>query len=262
MNRIDNMVVISADDGHAGRVTLPTRKRLNHRGPLSIDVSSAWYFITICAEGHAPWVMAKPVGRAVAPRLPDGDAGRAVAPRPPSPTTSLGAIAPLILRKARENHNRGIWRLALFLVMPDHLHFIVNIGGRGATALPKVIANSKHLLSARYGLRFQRDFFDTRLRDDAHFAEEYDYILGNPVRKGLCATPEEWPYSIAFSRTDGTETATLVGARRRDGRADMPPSSCGCAQPVGSRVPRDHAGRAVAPRPPSAEVMSEERKAI
>ena len=28
---------------------MPTRKRLNHRGPLSIDVTSAWYFITICA---------------------------------------------------------------------------------------------------------------------------------------------------------------------------------------------------------------------
>ena len=25
----------------------PTRKRLDHRGPLSIDVSSAWYFITV-----------------------------------------------------------------------------------------------------------------------------------------------------------------------------------------------------------------------
>ena len=250
MNRIGD---IPSNSGHAGRMTLPTRKRLNHRGPLSIDVSSAWYFITICAEGHAPWVMAKPVGRAVAPR-------------PPSPTTSLDAIAPLILREARENHNRGIWRLALFLVMPDHLHFIVNIGGRGATALPKVIANFKHLLSARYGLRFQRDFFDTRLRDDAHFAEEYDYILGNPVRKGLCATPEEWPYSIAFSRIDGRAVAPRppesVGSRRCDGRAVTPPTLCGCAQPVGSRRRDGRNGRAVAPRPPSAEVMSEERKAI
>ena len=25
----------------------PTRKRLDHRGPLSVDVSSAWYFITV-----------------------------------------------------------------------------------------------------------------------------------------------------------------------------------------------------------------------
>ena len=249
MNRIDNMAVISQDDGHAGRVTLAARKRLNHRGPLSIDVSSAWYFITICAEGHASWAMAKP-------------SGRAVAPRPPFQATSLDTIAQLILREARENHNRGIWRLALFLVMPDHLHFIVNIGGRGATALPKVIANFKHLLSTRYGLRFQRDFFDTRLRDDAHFAEEYDCVLGNPVRKGLCATLEEWPYSIAFSRVDGTETATLVGSRVPRDRANTPSTPCGCADLVGSRVPRDRDGRAVAPRPPSIEMMSEKRKAI
>ena len=114
--------------------------------------------------------------------------------------------------------------------MPDHLHLIVHVpnggrgatalpgackaddaagvnGGRGATALPRVIGNFKHLLSSRYGLRFQRDFFDTRLRDDAHFAEKYNYILGNPVRKNLCAEPSEWPHSIAFSRETGEEKA-------------------------------------------------------
>ena len=42
----------------------PSRKRLNHRGPLSIDVASAWYFITICAKNHALWSMRDdPVGR-------------------------------------------------------------------------------------------------------------------------------------------------------------------------------------------------------
>ena len=41
-----------------------SRKRLNHRGPLSIDVASAWYFITICAKDHATWSMRyDPVGR-------------------------------------------------------------------------------------------------------------------------------------------------------------------------------------------------------
>ena len=69
MNQIGNMVATSPDDGHAGRVTQPTRKWLNHRGPLSIDVSSALYFITICAEGHAPWIADEvKIGRAVAPR--------------------------------------------------------------------------------------------------------------------------------------------------------------------------------------------------
>ena len=52
----------------------PTRKRLNHRGSLSIDVSSALYFITICAEGHAPWIADEVrVGGAVAPRSPSID---------------------------------------------------------------------------------------------------------------------------------------------------------------------------------------------
>ena len=174
--------------GRYGRYSLE-RKRLNHRGPLSIDVSSAWYFITVCAEGHATWTI-DPSKMAFH--------GRAVAPRPP-----LSEIAPLILREARENHVRCIWRLAVFLVMPDHVHFIVRVpsnGGCPATSLPVIVGNFKHLLASRYGIRFQRDFFDTRLRNDADYAEKYDYILGNPVRKGLCTVQSEWPYSILFDR--------------------------------------------------------------
>lgn len=225
--------------------SLPVRKRLDHRGPLSIDVSGAWYFITICAEGHKPWVATKwPAGgnvvrsnvddgRAVAPRPLTGDElargmdgtrsargadpteptggeagddGRAVAPRPPTGVPTFDDIADVILREARENHVRGIWRLALFLVMPDHLHFIVHVpdgGRRGAPTLPKLVANFKHLLAARYGLRFQRDFWDTRLRDEAHYAEKFRYVCNNPVRKGLCATARNWRPVIAFDRESG-----------------------------------------------------------
>ena len=46
---------MNASDGN--QPAHPSRKRLNHRGPLSIDVASAWYFITICAKDHAPWSM-------------------------------------------------------------------------------------------------------------------------------------------------------------------------------------------------------------
>ena len=213
--------VTGCDGGRRGAPTLPTRKRLNHRGPLSVDVESAWYFVTVCAENHAPWVATKCF-----------DIGRAVAPRPPS----FDHIAALILREARENHSRGIWRLSLFLVMPDHMHFIVNVphggrrgaptlptgarnggrgtptlptgarnGGRGATALPKIVSQFKHLLAVRYGMRFQRDFWDTRLRDDAHYAEKFRYVCNNPVRKGLCVSAREWQHVIAFDRMTGEE---------------------------------------------------------
>ena len=202
-----------AENGGRGATALPVRKRLDHRGPLSIDVTRAWYFITICAEGHCPWVMTKENGRAVAPRPPQSE---------------LSAIAPLILREARENHVRGIWRLALFLVMPDHLHFIIHAGGgedggRGATALPRVIARFKHLLAGRYGLRFQRGFWDTRLRNEAHYNDKFRYICNNPVRKGICALARDWPYSIAFEQETGLERRHRGTIPRQDLSEPMMP---------------------------------------
>ena len=63
-NKVDNNVGDDIED-------MPVRKLFNFRGPLSIDVSSAWYFIRICDDGHAPWIADEvKVGRAVAPRSP------------------------------------------------------------------------------------------------------------------------------------------------------------------------------------------------
>lgn len=63
-NKVDNNVGDDIED-------MPVRKLFNYRGPLSIDVSSAWYFIRICDDGHAPWIADEvKVGRAVAPRSP------------------------------------------------------------------------------------------------------------------------------------------------------------------------------------------------
>ena len=191
------------DCGHAGRVTLPMRKRLNHRGPLSVGVSSAWYFITICAVERF-------------------DYGRAVSMKPP-PTPFI-EHANEILEAARYRHERSAWRLVLFLIMPDHIHLIAHFPSVSSDAavsskppyhggMQYVIADLKRWLSTKYDIRFQRDFFDTRLRDDAHFVEKYNYVLGNPIRKGLCATPSDWPYSIAFSR-DGRAVAPRPPRRR------------------------------------------------
>ena len=200
------------------RNEMPVRKVIDHRGPMSVDVSGAWYFITVCAEGHEPWVIDELKISALDGAVHDGRACRPA-------TAALDVVAPLILNEARENHIRGIWRLALFLVMPDHLHFIVHIPSTnpavaGRHALPNVVAQFKHLLSARYGLRFQRDFYDTRLRDDAHYAEKFRYICNNPVRKQclipdgravcpkpprICTRAVDWPYVIAFDRETGLE---------------------------------------------------------
>jgi len=50
----------------------------------------------------------------------------------------------------------------------------------------------------RQGVPFwHRDYFDRYIRDDEHFARVMDYIANNPVKAGLCARAEEWPWSSA-----------------------------------------------------------------
>jgi len=44
------------------------------------------------------------------------------------------------------------------------------------------------------GIGWQRDFFDHRLRKNEAYLEKAAYIRMNPVRAGLVASAEDWPY--------------------------------------------------------------------
>lgn len=41
---------------------------------------------------------------------------------------------------------------------------------------------------------WQPGFFDHLLRNNENYAEKWDYVWRNPVRAGLVAKPEDWPY--------------------------------------------------------------------
>ena len=155
----------------------PIRHTLDHRGPVRIDTRDAVYFITIDAEGKY-------------------DGGR---------TVSMNPFYREILDAARFRQERGDWFLYLFLVMPDHIHMLAHFPPD--RDMMSVIADFKRYLSTAHHIRFQRDFFDTRIRDAAHFAEKWDYIVRNPVRRGLCESPRDWPHVIAFNPTTGAERA-------------------------------------------------------
>lgn len=88
------------------------------------------------------------------------------------------------------------------LLMPDHLHALLSF------PLPedmrKVVAGFKEMVAKRIAIEWQRDFFDHRLRNDESFDEKVHYIRMNPVRKGLVAKPEEWPW--IWLPDDGLDT--------------------------------------------------------
>ena len=80
--------------------------------------------------------------------------------------------------------------------MPDHLHLFA---GPGEPELP--LDNwvrywksqfSKSVRNAEYA--WQTDHWDRRLRSGESYAEKWDYVLQNPVRKGLVKRAEDWPF--------------------------------------------------------------------
>jgi putative transposase len=82
--------------------------------------------------------------------------------------------------------------LAIVLAMPDHLHGIVTFPN--SFFMKKSISSWKRWFAKSQSIQWQRDFFDHRLRNLESAVEKANYIRMNPVRAGLCANPEDWPY--------------------------------------------------------------------
>ena len=94
----------------------------------------------------------------------------------------------------------GDMHVRLVLAMPDHLHGLFSFCGKKPMA--KVIADFKSWVAKSTGVRWQRDFFDHRLRGLETASEKANYIRNNPVRAGLVSQCEDWPYHrVAISLT-------------------------------------------------------------
>jgi len=108
----------------------------------------------------------------------------------------------VLLDTAHIYHKRGRWNLNLLLLMPDHLHCLIGIDGRDS--LSHVIRDYKRITTKLASIRWQRNFFDHRLRHDESLAEKFAYICQNPIRAGLVQNERDWPYmfipDLEFSR--------------------------------------------------------------
>jgi REP element-mobilizing transposase RayT len=84
--------------------------------------------------------------------------------------------------------------------MPDHLHLVVTPTGENASSLKylqyfKGWCGRELRLAGWQGDVWQKRSYDHLLRDDEDFQATAAYILANPVRKGLCAEPQDYPWS-------------------------------------------------------------------
>jgi putative transposase len=87
--------------------------------------------------------------------------------------------------------------------MPDHLHIVARGLNPAANLLDLVEAfkqQTAHRYHQKYGRElWQKKFYDHILRQGDPAESVANYIWQNPVRKGICADPREYPFSGSFT---------------------------------------------------------------
>ena len=77
--------------------------------------------------------------------------------------------------------------------MPDHVHALLSFPA-SENEVKETMSQWKRWTARQLKIKWQRDFFEHRLRSDESWREKSDYILANPVRKKLVKIPQDWPY--------------------------------------------------------------------
>jgi putative transposase len=90
--------------------------------------------------------------------------------------------------------------LTAWVFLPHHWHAIVGVRYPQTISLvlESIKVGSTRQINTRHreaGRLWQARFFDRALRTVKEYHQTLEYIHWNPVRRGLVARPEEWPWS-------------------------------------------------------------------
>ena len=104
----------------------------------------------------------------------------------------------LVAQSLRDLQNRGRAETLVFVVMPDHLHWLFTLGNAPSlSALMNALKgfSGKQVREAlgSSGPIWQRGFYDHAIRRDEDLRAAARYIVANPLRAGLVADLGDYP---------------------------------------------------------------------
>lgn len=107
-----------------------------------------------------------------------------------------------VVEGAFQTLNGNRYDLHAWVIMPNHVHVLISPIAPSTLAviahsLKSFTAKEANRLLGRTGAFWQREYYDRAIRNLDHFHAAMAYIEGNPVKAGLCAQPEDWPFSSA-----------------------------------------------------------------
>ena len=108
------------------------------------------------------------------------------------------ANAEVFIETLQHYRHAGHYRLHAFVVMPDHVHLIVTPQGITIErAMGLIKGGFSHRMASNFPV-WQRGYTDHRIRDAEDMETRRRYLHMNPVRGGLVAAAEMYPYSSAY----------------------------------------------------------------
>src|SRR6266550_6756900 len=87
------------------------------------------------------------------------------------------------------------WTLGTYCLMANHYRLLMRIEQSLSDGMRELNGGFSSYTNARNGLEghlFRNRFWCELMEDEAHYLQTARYIVLNPVRAGICATPEEW----------------------------------------------------------------------
>lgn len=88
--------------------------------------------------------------------------------------------------------------LYAFVVMPDHCHFLMYVPEK--SSISKIMYAYKTAVAFEAGRPLWQSRFFQKIVNRPH--QTIKYIHQNPVRRGLCITPDQFQWSSASGRWD------------------------------------------------------------
>jgi len=108
------------------------------------------------------------------------------------------ATAELLEHTILDYHSQGKFLLHAFVIMPDHLHVLITPAAD--VSLEKAMQFIKGSFSFRLKSKLEvwmRSFNESQISTEEKFMNCVRYIEENPLRRGLVATPQAYPFSSA-----------------------------------------------------------------
>ena len=104
-----------------------------------------------------------------------------------------------IIRELQDAQSRQLARTLAFVVMPDHVHWLCELGSKQSLGqvLGGVKARTARVLKANHGLQppiWQSGYFDRAIREESQLVKVARYIVANPLRKKLVEAIGDYPH--------------------------------------------------------------------